>query len=228
MNSSEIRMRSPMGRIRAVTRRTLLRQLLAQPTYPEMLGLNVENKADWFPWLMASSLFARPISATIARVTAALLIENRVTSPKAIERRGWDRLVSLLDRGGYVRYDFSTATKLLALAAALPEDRLQRVVTEASSLDEIQEHLTAVKGVGPKTVEIFLRELRGIGHLDLPVSAEARQAAGRLGIDVNTLRLPARDLSRLQSVLVRIWIEHCKRHRWRTCPAGAACGCAMS
>jgi endonuclease III len=228
VNTSEIRMRNPMGRIRAVTRRTLLRQLLAQQTYPEMLGLNVENKADWFPWLMASSLFARPISATIARATAVLLFENGVTSPKAIERRGWDRLVSLLDRGGYVRYDFSTATKLLALAAALPEDRLQRVVTEASSLDETQEHLTAVKGVGPKTVEIFLRELRGIGQIEMPVSAEARQAAARLGIDVNTLRLPARDLSRLQSILVRIWIEHCKRHRWRTCPAGAACGCAMS
>lgn len=203
-----------------------MRRLLAQPTYPEMLGLHLEDKADWFPWLMASSLFAKPISAAIARAAAIRLFKAGVKSPRTIKQRGWHRLVALLDRGGYVRYDFSTATKLLGLAAALPGSRLQRVMGEASSFDQIQECLMAIKGVGPKTVEIFLRELRGIGpDIALPVSPEARLAARRLRIDVDALGLPARDLARLESVLVRIWVEHCKRHRWETCPAGAGCGC---
>jgi hypothetical protein len=29
-----------------------------------------------------------------------------------------------------------------------------------------------------------------------------------------------------ESVPVRVWIEHCKRRRCQTCPAGVACGCA--
>lgn len=220
--------RSANGR-RAVARRVLVRDLLTQQTYPEMLGLNLKDKADWFPWLIASSLFAKPISAAVARAAATRLFKDGVTSPRAITQRGWDRLVDLLDAGGYVRYDFSTATKLLALSRALPGGRLQRVMANASSLDQIRERLTAIKGVGPKTVEIFLRELRGIGHhIALPVSPEARMAARRLRIDVDTLRLSAEDLARLESVLVRIWIEHCKRHRWTTCPAGAACGCVIT
>lgn len=191
-----------------------------------MLGLHLDDKADWFPWLIASSLFAKPISAAVARATAARLLKDGVKSPRTIRQRGWDRLVDLLDQGGYVRYDFSTATKLLALAAALPGGRLQRIVTEASSPDQIRECLTAIKGVGPKTVEIFLRELRGIGHhTAVPVSPEARMAARRLNIDADALGLPAGDLARLESVLVRTWVEHCKRRRWETCPAGAACGC---
>jgi endonuclease III len=207
-------------------RPALVRRLLVQPTYPEMLGLHLEDAADWFPWLIASSLFAKPISAEIARAAAARLFQDGVRSPRATTRRGWDRLVTLLDLAGYARYDFSTATKLLALAAALPGRRLERLMAEASSPREIEERLTAIKGVGPKTVEIFLRELRGIGpRLALPVSPEARMAARRLRIDVDALRLSAEDLARLESVLVRIWIEHCKRHRWETCPAGAACGC---
>lgn len=210
----------------AAARRTLVRRLLAQQTYSEMLGLHLEDEADWFPWLIASSLFAKPISAAVARAAAGRLFKDGVKNPRTIKQRGWDRLVDLLDRGGYVRYDFSTATKLLALATALPGSRLQRVMAEASSLEQIQERLMAIKGVGPKTVEIFLRELRGLGHrIALPVSPEARMAARRLRIDVDALGLPAKHLARLESVLVRIWVEHCKRHRWETCPAGAACGC---
>lgn len=204
-----------------------MRRLLREQTYPEMLGLDIERKADWFPWFIASSLFAKPISAAVARSAADRLFENGVTSPRAIKQRGWNRLVALLDLGGYVRYDFSTATKLLAIAAALPGERLQRLVTDARSLDEIREPLMAIKGIGPKTVEIFLRELRGIGHhLPVPVSPEARMAARRLRIDLDSARLSARRVARLDSVLVRIWIEHCRRRRWETCPAGAACGCA--
>jgi len=204
-----------------------VRRLLAEQTYPEMVGLDLERKADWFPWLIASSLFAKPISAAVARAAAERLFKNGMTSARRIQQRGWHRLVALLDLSGYVRYDFSTATKLLAIAAALPGDRLERLVTDARSLEEIREPLIAIKGVGPKTVEIFLRELKGIGHpLPLAMSPEARMAARRLRIDVSALRLSARQAARLESVLVRVWIEHCRRHRWETCPAGAGCMCA--
>ncbi|MCK4968794.1 MAG: hypothetical protein KAS12_07100 [Candidatus Aenigmarchaeota archaeon] len=36
-------------------------------------------------------------------------------TPNKILEAGWDKLVKVLDQGHYVRYDFSTATKLLEI-----------------------------------------------------------------------------------------------------------------
>lgn len=200
--------------------------MLAQKPYPELLRLDVGDPEDWFPWFVAASLFAKPISAAAARTTALLLFKEQIRSPQAIERCGWDGLVTILDLGGYVRYDFSTATKLLAIAAALPGERLRRIVMGPASAEDIEAELTKIKGVGPKTVAIFLRELRGVGGPPLPISDEARGAAKRLRLALKETDLAPRELSRLESVLVRIWVEHCKRGRWQTCPAGEFCGCA--
>ena len=147
-------------------------------------------------------------------------------SPAAIERGGWDGLGTILGLGGSVRYDFSAATNLLALAAALPRDRIRDIVKRASSAKDIEEALTKIKGVGPKTVAIFLRELRDAGGPPIPVCEEARTAARRLRLDLRELRMVDRERSRLESILVRTWVEHCKRGRWQTCPAGTICGCA--
>lgn len=213
-----------MGR-RSSPQRDLVRTLISQPTYPELLGLDVTDADNWFPWFVAASLFAKPISAAAARTTAQLLFKEGIRTPAAIERCGWDGLVTILDLGGYVRYDFSTATKLLAIAAALPRDRIRRVVAGATSARELEDQLTKIPGVGPKTVAIFLRELRGAGGPPVALSEEARGAARKLRLALANLDLPQRDLARLESVLVRIWIEHCKRGRWSTCPASARCGC---
>ena len=216
-----------MARQDTQARGALVRRLLAQPTYPELLGLDVGDPDDWFPWFMAASLFAKPISAAAARTTAQLLLKEGVRSATAIERRGWDGLVTILDLGGYVRYDFSTATKLLAIAAALPEERLRNLVQQ-SSATEVETELTKIKGVGPKTVTIFLRELRGVGGPPVPISEEALAAAKRLRLRLDARTRRGRELSRLESVLVRTWVEHCKRGRWETCPAGTLCGCSPS
>jgi len=191
-----------------------------------MLGLSVEKEGDWFPWLIAAVLFAKPISVDIARRTIRLLLNEGVTTPEAIVECGWEGLVAILDAGGYVRYDFSTADRLLALAQALPRDRLRRIRARAPTAEALERRLTEIKGVGPKTVNVFLRELRGVWDLDLPLSEEARSAARKVGLAVSALRLPKKSLARLESVLVRTWIEHCKRGRWETCPAGDGCGCA--
>jgi len=214
-----------MGR-KSVAQRDLVHTLLSQKTYPELLGLDVRNPEDWFPWFVAASLFAKPISAVAARTTAQLLVKEGIRSPAAIERCGWDGLVTILDLGGYVRYDFSTATKLLAIAAALPSDQLRHLVTAASSAEDVEAQLTKIQGIGPKTVAIFLRELRGVGGPSVAMSQEAKDAGRKLGLKLAKLDLVGRDLSRLESVLVRVWSEHCKRGRSQTCPAGVMFCCA--
>jgi hypothetical protein len=199
--------------------------LLVLPSYSEELGLNLDNPSDWFPWFLSSSLFAKPIAATTALRTASLLIQSGVRTPQQVQRRGWNELVRLLDEGGYVRYDFSTADKLLQIARDLGESNLLQILAKERSFPKVEEQLTRIRGVGPKTVEIFLRELRGRWKSSPTWSEEALQAAHRLGIDLSGWTLPPVRCRRVENGLVRLWIEHCKPGRWQNCPAAIDCGC---
>ena len=76
---------------------------------------------DRFKWFLASVLFAKRISAQTAKETYLYFEQEELTSPDAILEAGWDRLVEVLDSGGYTRYDFSTATNLLGIAKTLKE-----------------------------------------------------------------------------------------------------------
>jgi hypothetical protein len=205
--------------------RRLLEDLVTLPSYSEELGLNLDNPSDWFPWFLSASLFAKPIAATTALRTASLLIQSGVRTPREVKRAGWDGLVRLLDNGGYVRYDFSTADKLLEIARELGESDTLQTLAKERSFRKVEERLTRIRGVGPKTVEIFLRELRGRWKSSPPWSEAALQAAHRLGIDLSRWTLPPMRRRRVENGLIRLWIEHCKAGRWQNCPVSIDCGC---
>ena len=57
-------------------------------------------------------LFAKRISVEIAKRTFRIIYEEELDTPEKILNAGWDKLVEILDIGGYVRYDFSTATNI--------------------------------------------------------------------------------------------------------------------
>ena len=81
-------------------------------SYSKELGLDFCKPEDRFKWFLASVLFAKRISAETAKETYYNFEQEELTSPDAILEAGWDRLVEVLDAGGYTRYDFSTATNL--------------------------------------------------------------------------------------------------------------------
>lgn len=85
-------------------------------------------------------------------------------------------MVRLLDEGGYVRYDFKTATKLLDLARVLEEQYggdLNRFHELASGhLDLVKCLQSLAKGIGPVTTGIFLREMRGIWEKANPLPGD--------------------------------------------------------
>jgi hypothetical protein len=220
---------TPAGRAsRSRRTRRVVGNLVALPSYSEELGLDLANASDWFPWLLSSSLFAKPIAATTAVRTASLLLHSGVRTPQEVQRTGWDELVRLLDKGGYVRYDFSTADRLLEIAREFMEPDLLQTLAKERSFPKVEERLTRVRGIGPKTVEIFLRELQGLWKSSPSWSKEARQAAHRLGLDLSE-RAPAPSRRRrVENGLVRLWIEHCKPGLWQNCPVGTDCGCQPS
>ena len=187
--------------------------------YSEELGLDLTQPDDRFKWFLASILFAKRISADIAKQTYFYFEQEELTNPDAILEAGWNRLVEALDYGGYTRYDFSTATNLLEIARELKEKYgdLERLHAESSSAADLESRLQEFKGVGPVGVNIFLRELRGIWEKANPKPSQLAVAmAQKIGLNIE-------DVERFESQLVRLNLEYCKKRRSKECPLGDKC-----
>src|SRR5438552_14777390 len=91
--------------------------------YASDLGIDLSSKQEtaYFTWFLAWLLFGKPIQQEVAKRTYVEFVKEGLTSPEAILQAGWDKLVEVLDRGHYIRYDFSTATKLLDVSKTLKE-----------------------------------------------------------------------------------------------------------
>ncbi len=193
--------------------------LLKLQSYSDELGLDLTKPEDRFKWFLASVLFAKRISAEIARETYLMFEQEELASLDAILEAGWDRLVEVLDSGGYTRYDFSTATKLLGIMKTLKKryGNLEKLHAESRTPSNLENRLQEFKGVGPVGVNIFLRELRGIWEKAKPTpSPMPVLTAQRIGLDPE-------DVERFESQLVRLNLEYCKKHRSSKCPLGNNC-----
>ena len=186
-------------------------------SYSEELGLDLTRSEDRFKWFLASILFAKRISAEIAKKTYHRFEEEGLTTPEKILEAGWDRLVQVLDSGGYVRYDFSTARNLLKIVEELKEKygNLENLHRISSSPKDLERRLQEFKGVGPVGVNIFLRELRGIWEKAKPKpSRMAMKVAQRIGL---------KRVEPYESALVRINLDYCKKRKCEECPVRYYC-----
>jgi hypothetical protein len=160
--------------------------------YSEILGIDIsEGKEDEvFKWFLASLLFGAPITESSVVKTYRCFQKHGVLTPKQILKTGWDDLVKILDEGGYTRYDFKTADKLLEVARNLTEKcsgSLCLIHSESSGAHDFENRLKNLgKGVGNVTVSIFLRELRDVWEKAEPnPTALVVLAAQELGIVKN-------------------------------------------
>ena len=181
------------------------------PTYSEELGLDLSEPEDRFKWFLASLLFAKRISAEIAKKTYRQFEEEGLNTPGKILAAGWDRLVEVLDSGGYVRYDFSTASNLLRIMKELKEKYgdLEEIHRQSSDPKDLEKRLQEFVGIGPVGVNIFLRELRGIW-------GKANPGPSRIAIEV-AQRIGLKDVEFYESALVRLGLEYCKKGKCKEC-----------
>lgn len=186
-------------------------------SYSEELGLDLTRSEDRFKWFLASILFAKRISAEVAKKTYRRFKEAGLNTPERILAAGWDRLVEVLDSGGYVRYDFSTASNLLKIMEDLKEKYgdLEGLHRESNSPVNLERRLQEFKGVGPVGVNIFLRELRGIWE-------KAKPKPSRIAIKIGQ-RIGLNNVKLHESILVRLNLEYCKKHKCRECPVQHDC-----
>ncbi|MCJ7430548.1 hypothetical protein MUO83_04955 [Candidatus Bathyarchaeota archaeon] len=160
--------------------------------YSEILGIDIsEGKEDEvFKWFLASLLFGAPKTESSVVKTYSCFQKHGVLTPKQILKTGWDDLVKILDEGGYTRYDFKTADKLLEVARNLTEKysgSLCLIHSESSGAHDFENRLKNLgRGVGNVTVSIFLRELRAVWEKAEPnPTALVVLAAQELGIVKN-------------------------------------------
>ncbi len=209
------------------------------------LGIELRGRKseEIFKWFLASILFGARIGEGIAIKTYREFERRGVLTPESIRQTGWDGLVEILDAGGYVRYDFKTATKLLEVMGALVEKYqgdLNQLHLRASDPRDLEKRLMDLgKGIGRVTVNIFLRELRGIWEKAQPQLQElALLAAQRLGFFPKS---PPQgplswlmkewiaeggseaDFPSLESSLVRLAKNYCRHERCFQCPAEELC-----
>jgi endonuclease III len=132
------------------------------------LGIDIKSQKEeeLFKWFLACLLFGKPIQTDIAEQAWRTLVAARLTNPEAVRRAGWDKLVQLLDEAHYVRYDFSTATKLLEVCEELTEryGSVTNLLAQARTASELSIKLQEMKHIGPVTARIFLREMRPVRY----------------------------------------------------------------
>ena len=193
------------------------------PLYSEDFGIDLTEPSGRFKWFCASILFGARISETIAANTYKTFERYGINSQENIIAAGWDELVKILDEGGYVRYDFSTATKLLDIMETLKDKygSLENLYSQSSDTKDLEGRLQEFKGIGAVTTQIFLRELRGVWNISPNVSSKAKSVAENL--DVNLHEFEGEQLSRVETALVKLSLKYCKRKKCVECPMQDFC-----
>ncbi|MBE0568876.1 MAG: hypothetical protein IH577_04295 [Deltaproteobacteria bacterium] len=211
--------------------------------YSRELGIDLSepDRARIFRWFLAAKLMGARIPTRAALSTWREFARRGVDTPEKIRQAGWDGLVAILDEGGYARYDFSTATRLLAIAGDLLEryrGDLNVLHDRSDGPRDLEVRLMGLgKGIGPVTANIFLREMRSVWpKADPAVSPLAMLAAQDLGIaqgkgnPLDALRKAwaaekARgyDFTDFEAALVRLGKDYCRKHRVTDCPMRGIC-----
>ena len=132
------------------------------------LGIDIadQNRQGLYKWLLASFLLGKRIRSSVALQAYRILVDQHgLDTPAKLGQSPHRELVRLLGQAGYARYDESTARRLRVLGARLANElptRLQALSGGTEGLREIERWLLTFEGIGPKTLEIFMREARDV------------------------------------------------------------------
>lgn len=185
-------------------------QLKQSLLYSEELGVAFKEKTDqqYFKWFLASLLFGGRISETIAKNTYRAFESHGLLTPQKIVAAGWDYLVfPIMREGGYVRYDGRKSDQILRdcqMLLAQYAGSLTKLHDKARDKQDLEARLLAFYGVGPVTVNIFLRELRPYWPKADPQLLPAVVAkATQLALDLSVYNRKITTFTRIEAGLMR-------------------------
>lgn len=187
-----------------------IQTLKATPLYSEDLGIDLGTgrESEFFKWFLASLLFGGHISETIAAHTYTAFRRHRLLRPRRILNAGWSYLIDpIMREGGYVRYDGRKSEQILRDCEKLVTDyrgSLAELHAQARDSRNLEERVQEFYGIGPVTMNIFLRELRPYWRkADPDVLPIVREQALQLGIDLGAFGRKTLAFARIESGLIR-------------------------
>jgi len=179
--------------------------------YSEIMGINV--KKEPFKWFLASILFGAPIRESTAIKTYKVFESYGYTTPERIIKAGWDELVKCLDEGGYTRYDFKTADKILEVCKNLKKEGLKEIYKKAKDEKDLENRLKNLgKGIGDATISIFLREIDWGRH---KINKYAEMASRNIGKEIKSIEE--------EIALMKLGRDYCRKEKCNDCPLSHAC-----
>ncbi|MFC4786506.1 endonuclease [Nocardioides sp. MAHUQ-72] len=182
-------------------------------TYAEQAGITLRNKpAPLYQLLVLTTLSSIRISADTAAEAAHELFRAGWRTPERMRASTWQQRVDALGRGGYRRYDESTATYLDDSATMVLEEHggdlrgLRR--GRSGTTADLAEALQRFPRVGPTGASIFCREVQAVWPEVAPFfDRRALDSARELGLPTDPERLaalvPAHQVAALSAALVR-------------------------
>jgi hypothetical protein len=126
------------------------------------LGVDTSTDQGLFDWFLASLLFGRPVPQTAAASAFRKFKADGWDSPDHFTADDHHPLWHELWDGDYHRMSSVMSEELRDVMRALIADydgSVARLVHSASTRAEVSQRLQRFRGVGPKTAEIFLREV---------------------------------------------------------------------
>ena len=127
------------------------------------LGIHLDKGSpqSLYRWLVASMLFGRPVQQTVGAEAYRALMRHKLTSPRKYAEFDREELRAILDEAHYARIDYVMTDELQETMRGIVDEygSVSRLVRSSESRKHLSERLQEFKGIGPKTVEIFLRDI---------------------------------------------------------------------
>jgi hypothetical protein len=203
-----------------VSQRDTVRELLDRrgTTYAEAAGITLRDRpSPLYQLLVLTMLSATRISADVAVAAARELFAAGWRTPAAMRDATWQQRVDALGRGGYRRYDESTATALEEGATLLLDShggdlRRIRPADREDAVDRLVESVSSFPRIGPVGARIFVREVQDVWPEVRPYFDDrALAGADKLGLPTDPAALadlaPRGRTAQLAAALVREALE---------------------
>ncbi|MCX2929629.1 endonuclease [Mycobacterium sp. CVI_P3] len=188
----------------------------AGTTYAAEAGITLRDAPmPLFQLLVLCMLASKPIDAAIATRAARELFRAGLRTPRAVLAADRPTMIAAFGRAHYVRYDESSASRLIDLATRVDKDyrgdlrmlaRLAKPDVRAAKL-----LLKQFNGIGDTGADIFLREVQDLWPWVRPYfDKRALAGADALGLPRDAAKLAAltgRTIAPLAAALVRITLD---------------------
>lgn len=188
----------------------------AGTTYAEEAGIRLRDKPmPLFQLVILCMLASKPIDAAIATRAAREMFRAGLRTAHTVRDADRAALIDAFGRAHYVRYDESSATRAVDIAATVcaeySGDLRRLAVAGERDISQTKKLLQQFKGIGQTGADIFLREVQDTWTWVRPYFDErATAAAADLGLPADPgklAELAPRRAANLAAALVRVSLD---------------------